>query len=116
LQAVLPEPAVHFHIAGLLGPRLKRVCGVQSAGAADGTADFGAVERFINDLADGTGAAAALGTAAEATIDVARGAARRSAGSASWSLKTLQEQTIIRHLVRVFANRCAVLSQNKIAL
>jgi hypothetical protein len=98
LQAVLPEPAVHFHIAGLLGPRLKRVCGVQSAGAADGTADFGAVERFINDLADGTGAAAALGTAAEATIDVARGAARRSAGSASHFVVTQDVAGTNNHL------------------
>jgi len=57
---------------------------VQSAGAADRTADFGAVERFINDLADGAGAPAALGTAAEATIDMTRRAARRIARSTSY--------------------------------
>ena len=34
----------------------------------------GAVERLVHDLADGAGATAALGAAAQATIDLARGA------------------------------------------
>jgi hypothetical protein len=57
---------------------------VQSTGAADWTANFGAVKCFINDLADGAGAAATLSAAAETTIDMACGAARRGAGSASY--------------------------------
>src|SRR5215475_6120566 len=83
LQPVLPEPGSTFHIANYQ-VRLNDVCGVQGAGAADRTADFGAVQRFINDFTDGTGATAALGAAAEAAIDVARGAARGTAGGASY--------------------------------
>jgi hypothetical protein len=47
---------------------------------------------------------------------VERRAAVLAALRISWSLNTLQEQTIIGHLVGVFANRCFALSQNKIAL
>jgi len=57
---------------------------VQSTGAADWTANFGAVKCFINDLADGAGAAAALGAAAEASIDMACRAAGRGAGGISY--------------------------------
>ena len=59
------------------------VCGVHRAGAANRTSHFGAVQRFVDDLANGAGTTATLGTAAEATIDVARGAARRSTGGGS---------------------------------
>jgi len=57
---------------------------MQRAGAADWTANFGPVKRFINDLADSAGASATLGTTAETTIDMACGTARRGAGSASY--------------------------------
>ena len=62
----------------------KGVCGVQRAGAADWTANFGTVKRFINDLTDSAGASATLGTTAETTVDMACGTARRGAGSASY--------------------------------
>ena len=56
---------------------------MHSAGTTNRTANFGAVECLVDDLANGTSAAAALGAAAKATIDVARGATRRGTGSAS---------------------------------
>ena len=69
-------------------------------GAAGRTA--GADQGFIHDLADGVGAAAALGAAAEAAIDLAGGARRSrcTAPRTSWSLSTLQEQTIIENPAR----------------
>ena len=49
---------------------LDRVGSVERAGAANRAADFGAVERFVDDLADGSSAPPALGAAAKATIDM----------------------------------------------
>jgi hypothetical protein len=56
---------------------LKRLCGVQCAGAADRAADFRAVERFIDDLANGASAPTALCAATETAVDMARRPARR---------------------------------------
>lgn len=58
--------------------RLKRVRrGVQRAGAANGATDFRAVKRFIDDLANGASATAALSAASKATVDMAGRAPRR---------------------------------------
>ena len=46
---------------------------MHGAGAANRTTDFRPVEHLVDDLADGAGAAAALGAAAEAAIDMAHG-------------------------------------------
>jgi hypothetical protein len=56
---------------------------VHCAGTTNWTANFSAVECLVDDLANGPSAAAALGAAAKATIDVARGAARRRNGGVS---------------------------------
>ena len=48
------------------------------AGAANRAADLCAIERFVDDLADCAGATTALGAAAEAAIDMARGSTRGS--------------------------------------
>jgi hypothetical protein len=55
---------------------LNGVCGVHRAGAANQATDFGAIERFIDDLANRAGATTALDAAAEAAIDMARGSTR----------------------------------------
>ena len=55
---------------------LNRVRGVHRAGAANRAADLCAIKRFIDDLANRAGATAALGAAAEAAIDMARGSTR----------------------------------------
>jgi hypothetical protein len=62
---------------------LKRFCGVQCAGASDGTANLRAVERFIDNLANGASAPPALGAAAKTAIDMARRPARCGARRAS---------------------------------
>jgi hypothetical protein len=55
---------------------LNGVRGVHRAGAANRAADLSAFERFIDDLANRAGATTALGAAAEAAIDMARGSTR----------------------------------------
>jgi len=67
----------------LSGTFLERVCGMHRAGAANRAADFGAVERLVDDLANGTSAAATLGTAAKTAINVARRTPRRGTGRTS---------------------------------
>jgi len=62
---------------------LDRVGGVERAGAANRAANFGAIERFVDDLANGASAPPTLGATAKTTIDVACRPARRSAGSGS---------------------------------
>jgi len=57
--------------------RLKRLCGVQGAGAANRAADFRAVEGLIDDLANGASAPPALRAATETAVDMARRPARR---------------------------------------
>jgi len=69
---------------GLYGWNLDRVCGVHRASTANRAADFCAIERFVDDLADCAGAAAALGAAAEAAIDMAGGPTRCITCSASY--------------------------------
>jgi len=59
---------------------------VHGASAANRTPDFRPAERLIDDLSDGTGAAAALGAAAETAIDMASGPARRRGGSGTYLL------------------------------
>jgi hypothetical protein len=49
---------------------------VHRAGAANRAADLCTIERFIDDFANRAGATTALGTAAEAAIDMARGSTR----------------------------------------
>ena len=78
---------------GLFG----RLMAVRAAGAAG----LGAgAKGFVDDGLDGARAAAALGAATEAAIDLL-GVSRQvvaalTALRTSWSLRTLQEQTIIR--------------------
>ena len=62
---------------GWCGRNLDRVCGVHRAGTANRAADLRAIEGFVDDLADRAGATAALGTAAKAAIDMARGSTCR---------------------------------------
>jgi len=62
---------------GLYGWNLDRVCGVHRASTANRAADFCAIERFVDDLADRARATAALGAAAKAAIDMACGSTRR---------------------------------------
>src|SRR6478609_2894074 len=77
-QGALPEPAGTGCQACLEG-----VCSVHRAGTAYRTTHFGTVKRFVDDLANGAGTPAAL----------------LAALRTSWSLNTLQEQTIIGHLL-----------------
>jgi len=56
---------------------LERVCGVHCAGTANRAADLRAIESFVDDLADRAGATAALGAAAKAAVDMARGSTCR---------------------------------------
>jgi len=62
---------------------LKRFCGVQCAGASDGTANLRAIERIIDNLANGASAPPALCAATETTVDMARRAARRGSRRAA---------------------------------
>jgi len=78
----LPQLAPNFHKT-IWGCCLERVRGMQRAGTANRTADFDAVERLVDDLANGSCATAALGAAAKAAINVARRTPRRGAGRAS---------------------------------
>jgi len=68
---------------GLFGWDLDWVRSVHRAGTANRAADFCAVKRFVDDLADRAGAAAALGAAAKAAIDMTGGPACRSTCGAS---------------------------------
>jgi len=78
-QGALPEPAGTGCQACLEG-----VCSVHRAGTANRAADFCAVKRFVDNLADRAGAAAALGAAAKAAIDMTGGPACRSTCGASY--------------------------------
>ena len=62
---------------------LKRIRSVHRARATDRAADLRGIEGFVDDLADCARATAALGAAAEAAIDMARGSARRVARGGS---------------------------------
>jgi hypothetical protein len=55
---------------------LIRMGDVHRAGATDRTTELRATQRIVNDLTNGAGAASTLGAAAEATINMRRGAAR----------------------------------------
>jgi hypothetical protein len=112
-QGALPEPAGTGCQACLEG-----VCSVHRAGTAYRTTHFGTVKRFVDDLANGAGTPAALRAAAEATIDMARGAPCRGAGGASYFVVAQYVAGTDDHRTPsgVFANRCAALSQNKTAL
>jgi hypothetical protein len=70
--------------AATVGRDLDRVRGVHRAGTANRATDLCAVERFVNDLADCASAAAALGAAAEASVDMAGGPTRCIACGASY--------------------------------
>jgi hypothetical protein len=60
-----------------VGVRLERVRSVHRACAANRAANFRAIERFVNNLANGARAPPALGAAAKTTVNVARRPARR---------------------------------------
>jgi hypothetical protein len=71
LRDVLPKPAAHS-TCGRYWAGLERIGrGVQRAGATDWATDFRAVQGFIDDLANGARASAALGAAPQTAIHVA---------------------------------------------
>src|SRR5262249_33577945 len=76
-------PRCERHLMPRMWICLKRFCGVQCAGASDGTANLRAVERFIDNLANGASAPPALCAATETTVDMARRAARRGSRRAA---------------------------------
>jgi hypothetical protein len=57
---------------------------VHGANAANRTTDFRPVKRLVNNLPNGASAAAALGTAAKAAIDMARGTTRCQVGGGTY--------------------------------
>jgi hypothetical protein len=82
------------------------------------------VERLVDDPANGAGAAAALGAAAQAAIDVARRSARGRAGGGPHLMVAQHvagahnhRKTSLAHMYyAIFVNRCIAPSQNKTAL
>jgi hypothetical protein len=65
--------------AAIVCMMLFRTVDMQRAGAADRARQCGRPDRLIDDLADGAGTAAALGAAAEASVDMAGGTTVRGA-------------------------------------
>jgi hypothetical protein len=94
---------------------LKRIRSVHRARATDRTADLRAIERFIDDLANGARAPSALRAAAKATINMARRPARRGARRASHLMVAQYIAGADNHHAPCseFANRCVTPSQNK---
>ena len=65
--------------AAIMCMMLFRTVDVQRAGAADRAFQRRRADRLVDDLADGAGTAAALGAAAEASVDMAGGTTVRGA-------------------------------------